>query len=188
MRGGFASSLALLAVAACSFPDVSYATADGSTSSDGAQSGDSPAGGDSGAGDATATADAPEDRAADAANEPVSEAAPDAPPCDQDEDGFTATSCGGNDCCDTDKLAHPNQTGWFDVADGCQSFDYDCSGKLEKEYDPNVSCTGLAGLCSSTYGFTGDPGCGSSGPYVTCGASGLSCVALTQTTQTQACH
>ncbi|MCB9644963.1 MAG: hypothetical protein H6728_17975 [Myxococcales bacterium] len=44
------------------------------------------------------------------------------------------------DCCDQDKDANPNQTGFFGVANKCGSFDYNCDGK-ETPTAPICQCT-----------------------------------------------
>jgi hypothetical protein len=85
---------------------------------------------------------------------------------DQDGDGYgTSSSLGlcdevssgpppgystvSGDCCDSDPDANPGVAAsmWFDYADACGSFDFNCDGVLEKEYtcptksgSPPVSC------------------------------------------------
>ena len=67
--------------------------------------------------------------------------------CDEDGDGHYSTtlssSCPsgrqssnkGDDCCDSDANAYPGQTDYFDSADACGSFDYDCNGTEDKSED-----------------------------------------------------
>jgi hypothetical protein len=85
---------------------------------------------------------------------------------DQDGDGYgTSSSLGlcdklssapppgystvSGDCCDSDPLANPGVAAstWFDYADACGSFDFNCDGILQQEYtcsfksgSPPVSC------------------------------------------------
>jgi hypothetical protein len=55
--------------------------------------------------------------------------------------GFSTVS---GDCCDSDAFANPAVTfaTWFDYADACGSFDYNCDGVLEQQYSPSkpVAC------------------------------------------------
>jgi hypothetical protein len=128
-----------------------------------------------------------------ASDEDVHEAGVDAPPvCDFDLDTFLATgaTCGGNDCCDTDKKAHPGVTAFFVQPDDCGSFDYDCNGKDDPQYPISLSCggTGATG-CTGGSGFLSDPGCGNTGPYYTCVANGLlACKPGSPITLTQGCN
>jgi hypothetical protein len=130
---------------------------------------------------------------ADASGEDVHEAGVDAPPvCDFDLDTYHATggTCGGNDCCDTDRNAHPGVTAFFTQADDCGSFDYDCNGKQDPQYATSVACggTGVTG-CTGGPGFLADPGCGNTAPYYTCVANGLlACKPGSPITLTQGCR
>jgi hypothetical protein len=75
---------------------------------------------------------------------------------DTDGDGYGATgtlhlcsAAGGaappgysamtGDCCDSDPFANPGQTSWFDTADACDSWDYNCDGIVEAQYTPSGS-------------------------------------------------
>jgi hypothetical protein len=150
----------------------------------------SEAGGDTGSqSDAHGSADGAVEGGVDAGTD-ASDAGPDAPLlCDQDQDTYKAdgSACGGNDCCDIDKLVHPGQTGWFQHPNACGNYDYDCSGKEEGEYPSNINCAGLLG-CPPNSGYLTDPGCGNSGPLYTCVLAGISCTLGTPIAQVQACH
>ena len=54
--------------------------------------------------------------------------------CDDDEDGYAAIGCGGNDCNDTDAAIHPGTVEVCDAAD----IDEDCDG-LADDADPSLS-------------------------------------------------
>jgi hypothetical protein len=55
--------------------------------------------------------------------------------------GFSTVT---GDCCDSDAAANPavTSTTWFDYADACGSYDYNCDGKIEQQYSPSkpVAC------------------------------------------------
>ena len=191
-----AEALAVAAVAACGFPDVTYANPAGAPEGDSGTS-DAAGGGDSsdamsvdGANDGRAT-DGPEDVAMDSVSHDAPAEGP--PSCDQDGDGYMArgSPCNGTDCCDTDPNANPGQAQFFVVADGCGSFDYNCDGKLETEYTTDIACTGtpLTG-CKGGPGFVGDPACGTTGPWASAcqGSGALGCQPDSTTTQTQGCQ
>lgn len=77
---------------------------------------------------------------------------------------------GPHDCDDTDSRVHPGQGPLVEKAAPPQNGDWNCSGKVEKFYEPNVKCTSLpAGSgCDAKFGFEDDPACGERGTYVTC--------------------
>ena len=97
--------------------------------------------------------------------------------CDCDGDGHRSTACNGDDCDDNNAAVHPGQMDFFDKATSSNSFDYDCSMKIEFEY-PSVNCAVPIGvLCdTTTFGFLGDgqPPCGMTGDLGHC-ISGVSC-------------
>ena len=126
--------------------------------------------------------------AGDAIADVVFEAAPDANPCDKDGDTYLAVSCGGKDCCDTDPRANPGDTQYWDGADNCGSFDYDCNGTEDLEYTQDLSCSGLSVTGCTGTGFTGAPGCGGQGPYGSCAVSGLTCEIGPVVNTTQYCR
>jgi hypothetical protein len=93
--------------------------------------------------------------------------------CDCDFDGVNRPACGddaGTDCDDNDTRYHTGQ-GFIDMKpDQGKTGNWNCSASgVEKFYATNVNC-GLVGLgnCTGAQGFTGDPGCGEDGQYVTC--------------------
>jgi hypothetical protein len=92
--------------------------------------------------------------------------------CDRDDDGVAApgaTGCAGPDCDDTDSDAHPGQQSFFEDARASGGFDYDCSGRSEKQFETALDCALLSvGNCSGE-GFSGSPpACGASGNWIRC--------------------
>ena len=113
---------------------------------------------------------------------PPGDGGADADPCDKDNDGYKATSCGGNDCNDDDPRVNPGVTQFVtDVPNAFPWGDWNCDGNVEAQY-PTVTC---AATCQTTEGFLATEGCGSSGEYVTC--AGL-CVKSDAGTRTQGCR
>jgi hypothetical protein len=196
--GALLALCAPLAVVACSFPDVTFSGDGGdadvaeaavdSTVADEAAPAVDATGNDGGiaSGDDTGTADdraivdgfgdarAIDDRGV--VDEFVFEAAPDAPPCDQDLDMFLAEAgaCGGNDCDDNDPRAHPGADFRTDPPHPPTNGDWNCDKRVDKQYPANLMCTALnlnalgGQPCSAFSGFVGDPGCGQSDTFVTC--------------------
>jgi len=124
--------------------------------------------------DATAdAADAADDVAADAT---TADAADD---CDYDGDGFKAAKCGGPDCCDSDPNVRPNQAEFFDVPSACGTWDYNCSGEVEREHNwpaaecklqgdyPDVTCVGGSWEGFRAWRGAEPPGCGELGTTMT---------------------
>jgi hypothetical protein len=89
---------------------------------------------------------------------------------------------GGDDCCDTDINAHPNQTAYYTSTNACGSWDYNCNGSADKQYTRTGSCSQVStwecgslwdewykAKCSSGYPcwFGGVPSCGQLGDLVT---------------------
>lgn len=192
-----AGALGVACLAACGFPDVGFASpveAEAGVASEAAGGDVGPGGGDGG--DAASVEAAPRDAPGDVEPEgaPAGDAVADGPPsCDEDGDGYLATGAtgAGTDCCDTDRNANPGQKQFFTVADACNSFDYDCDGKLEPEYATNLACTGtgLTG-CKGGPGFIGDPACGTTGPWASScqGLGALACQPGATTSQAQGCR
>jgi hypothetical protein len=46
----------------------------------------------------------------------------------------------GGDCCDSDNLAHPGQTSYFQTPSRCSSYDYDCSGSNDRKSNGATGC------------------------------------------------
>jgi hypothetical protein len=88
--------------------------------------------------------------------------------CDCDEDGVRSDNpaCDpvGSDCNDLDPFI-PHDGFVADKPVG-HAGDWDCDGKVTKQFPVNVSC-GLLSDCAAA-GFTSDPACGATGTYVTC--------------------
>jgi hypothetical protein len=220
MRRHLSVLLAMTAIGACTFPQAIYSSAtgdDGSAPNDSSggtdRSTSSSSGGNDGSSSSTGGGDAMGDRgstdsASDVTTSDTSSSSGSSSgggSCDKDNDSFTAVSCGGNDCCDTDATAHPSQTMFFSMADNCGSFDYNCDGSETLEYSGDLSCyyagitcveqCGVPNACTCggstcSYGYLGAaPSCGNSAPYGTCVMSGMACnIQTTVQSQTQACH
>jgi hypothetical protein len=109
-------------------------------------------------------------------------------PCDKDGDNYRATTCGGNDCCDTDFYAHPNQTNFYPQKDACNSFDYNCDMVETPEWGL-FSCSVGVG-CTPTPGFiSGPPGCGVTQPWTSmCQYMVTTCSAGATSNIAQACN
>ncbi len=119
--------------------------------------------------------------------------------CDRDRDRVFASGvpCGGTDCND-DEVAVTPASGFRTLAPlpgppPGNGGDWDCSGIVEKQFSTtNLSCGGLSSLlaCDGTSGFSGDPGCGESGPFITCRWQTLpvpGCAQVQSVTQIQGC-
>lgn len=92
-----------------------------------------------------------------------------------------------SDCCDvinspSAQATHPGQTGWFNSANSCGSYDYNCDNNPEHEFTGTGTCTtkgscgcqtsgGTPYSCLFSAGWVGsDPGCGNNGSWLTqCG-------------------
>jgi hypothetical protein len=206
----FILGLAASAIAACGFPDVTFAPDEGAE----------------GGLDATLAPDAPSDGArADGQGAPPNpdvdpeggskdatvvdgsgkiDAGPDATCCDCDEDTFKRE--GGTcalptgDCDDLNLYVKPNQgfiasTVWDSTH--VPIYDWDCNGTTVKQYAHSAgSCSArlkLSGCSAGQAAFEGDPACGVSGHYiVTCAADGnvlnLNCTETAFDNRVQGCH
>lgn len=84
---------------------------------------------------------------------------------DSDGDGYgnpnaAVSNCGlpagyttnASDCCDSDVRAFPGQSAWFTVVNGCNSWDYNCSGGNETEYAPLVAPASGSESCTAACG------------------------------------
>jgi hypothetical protein len=107
--------------------------------------------------------------------------------CDRDGDGWLAVGggCNGEDCCDTDPNAHPQQTSFFTGANHCGSFDYDCNGVITPEYG-QASCQPALGGCTGD-GFDQPQACGVTASFAHCALGFLTCTTMSQT-KTQGCR
>jgi hypothetical protein len=80
------------------------------------------------------------------------------PECpDKDKDGWPDSTCQGpaGDCNDDDAEVFPGQTKFFPIPiKGTTSFDYDCSGVIERESFPTIpDCPGLGISCPENPGY-----------------------------------
>ncbi len=92
-----------------------------------------------------------------------------ADPCDMDCDGVLAPSCGGDDCCDSDPDVFPGQTEFFETANECGDYDYNCDGDEQKRGGAGDVCERKAFSCEEKQGFVGFvPNCGDRGAWVRC--------------------
>lgn len=108
-------------------------------------------------------------------------------PCDCDNDNHNAAGglCGGDDCDDTDANVYPGQIGYFPKPAKNGTFDYDCSGTVEKKYGTVLNC--VIALCPAGQGYFGAaPACGSAADWGVC--SGGLCNEEVLEQRTQTCH
>jgi hypothetical protein len=93
----------------------------------------------------------------------------------------------GDDCFDLNGNVKPGQGNYFTSHRGDGNFDYDCSGTTNYQYPNGGGCSNNVFSCGTNQGFTGSPGCGQAGAFLTsCSWSWFSCNASTET-RTQAC-
>jgi hypothetical protein len=113
-------------------------------------------------------------------------------PCDLDIDGYKSKGgvCGGLDCDDHDGRRNPGVKTFltFETTNG----DWNCDNHVDLQFATGVNCGSIlnATTCGQTAGFTGSPGCGSSGPFVQCIWDSTllgSCKVQSTTTQIQGC-
>jgi hypothetical protein len=106
---------------------------------------------------------------------------------DKDNDMHVAVACGGTDCDDGDPSVFVGQAKFFEVARLNGSFDYNCNGVEEREFE-TVKCSGVA--CPvKTNVFLGDPmkleACGATVAFGDC--NGL-CQVMNVTTKLMRCR
>ncbi len=94
---------------------------------------------------------------------------------------YTATKSG--DCCDTDDRANPVATTYYDAANNCGNYDYNCNGTPDNEPLPTGGgCAGwsIGSGCGTNLGWQAGtpPACGQSANYVV-GGCGYCCFAYT---------
>jgi hypothetical protein len=200
---------AALPFAACGFPDVTFTTESGEAGA--GEAGNEAASGEAGAVDGGADGDLMLDAAIfdalidgrdpDAAitkdaGGVIDAAGCAANDCDCDNDTYndlTKSGCAGaggpSDCDDTRDGVHPNKD-YSAAPNPPRGGDVNCVDGVEKFYPTKVSCGLLAlGACAGVQGFSGDPACGESGPYVFCAVqNAVLCVTGSTTSRTQACR
>jgi hypothetical protein len=105
-------------------------------------------------------------------------------PCDVDQDGFKSASaaCGGTDCCDTDGRAFPGETTFYTTPDTCGSFDYDCNGANDPEFN-KVDCTLGVFVCNGSGFAQAPPACGVAATFDTCNLEVICVTSQSQATQ-----
>lgn len=138
-----APALLLAALAACSFPSITYET--------GGAGGGGVGGGAGGAGCVPPT---------------------DGSECDKDGDGFASRRCCGQDCDDTDERAYPGQAAYFDVPlESAGGFDFDCDGVTDKDpsqlFEGPLTCT-FEDCTALKSGFGSSAECGQIKEYYRC--------------------
>ncbi|WP_437686193.1 hypothetical protein [Sorangium sp. So ce176] len=136
-------------------------TASGAGGDGGAASSSAGAGGDGGAASSSATA----------SSTATGSGGGGTVDCDADDDGYLSTACeGGNDCNDENPLVHPGQPSTFyetPISPG-GSFDYDCSGAEEREFQA-VECSNILPLCAAKSNvFLVDVPCGRRASFGNC--------------------
>ncbi len=115
-------------------------------------------------------------------------------PCDCDDDGQQAKSCGGQDCDDNDKRVFFGQTAYFIEASTNPQvlFDFDCSGQIERDpdLDHEVKCGLLTLTGCKGQGFSvAAPTCGEEADWGECRAnSALTCEHVPLSKRVMACH
>lgn len=92
--------------------------------------------------------------------------------CRPDHAGkYTSPASSATDCCDSDATAHPGAGGWYSSPNACGSFDYDCNGQQNNEFNGayqkgcGVCCSGFC-CCDAAVGWANAvPPCGQSGTW-----------------------
>jgi hypothetical protein len=191
-------------MAACSFPSITFAPAEGGSSGTSGTSGGSRGGDDDSA--VGLDGNSP-DAEAGPGEEPKGDAAPEDAPhdavpanqdaagcCDCDGDGYYRQDggCAGLmpiDCDDSNTLVNAGRTYNADPAEPIWKGDWNCNGKVETFYTDTLNCGSkalsqlLSGTtCDQFKGFTAPVVCGSQGSYVTCKTGTLTCTEDTSKT------
>jgi hypothetical protein len=172
--------IALISIAACTFPDPQV-------SNDAEPVGDSGGAGDSHDEDTFSGIDTNFGEVElDTATNPevFPEIGADADPCDLDKDTFRNKDCGGDDCNDHTPDAHPGVTKFSRSTPGDNDLlwttlpgDWNCDGSVQYEFKEQTCASGGLGNCAGKLdGYTVDPTtlrCGDPIDFVTCKATGL---------------
>jgi len=112
--------------------------------------------------------------------------------CDCDFDGVPSIACGGSDCDDGDSRVRPGAGFLTEVtwtSKHVPMFDWDCNGQVDKQYTVNLECSSAPGACGMAMGFSGDPPCGTTGPFVACRTEILgACSKANETARAQGCR
>jgi hypothetical protein len=124
---------------------------------------------------------------------------------DNDHDGYGVSSpvqiaCGcpsgtidsaaltkGVDCDDANAAVNPGETAWFTSPRASGSFDYDCDGVVETEYDYGTSGK-CDDLCNGNVWDGPPPACGATGNVFNCYVYMNACNTTNDFTATQGCH
>lgn len=117
--------------------------------------------------------------------------------CDCDKDGFKpseagiacAVGVGLGDCDDLDPRAFPDAGFRTDQPTPDTRGDWNCDGKVVRQYNVNIDCSQYNGVpsCGSIEGFLGDPACGQASTYVHCAGLTLTCSNGSTESRTQGC-
>ena len=182
-------AFALVALAGCTFPDVTISDKPGDSSV--VDVGNNDAKFDSSIGDAEdATTDSIEgDEGGEDTTIPpfdtnTPDFGPDAKPCDLDGDGYQPFKAGCSppadriDCDDQNFTAHPGVTAYVKAGSPPTlkpAGDWNCDGKVEKLFPTVATCTAGSSLdCSPAHdGILADVRCGDPVTLVTCKVNGL---------------
>lgn len=178
-------------VAACTFPEATFAPMNGDDgNSEASAEGSTGSTTDAALLEATTRDDA-------TAIVPDGSCLPD--DCDCDKDHFFRGLCDSGakadaqvDCDDLDPLRKPDAglTGEVPPPGQIPRGDWNCDGKTDPAYAPTIKCTGSLAGCNGGPGFKKDPGCGLAGDYFECKDLGLTsggCQAVKLDSRIQLC-
>ena len=93
------------------------------------------------------------------------------------------------DCYDSNDLAFPGATDWYDQHRGDGSFDYDCDGVSTQQWTTVGSCTDVDDVCTLEIGWANTvPSCAHMGFWISgCAHDGFTCV-IGGSSETQECQ
>jgi hypothetical protein len=201
LAAGLGVGVAALGVS-CSFPEIQYNAASGSTGAGGAPTGTGGAptgtggaptgtggatgtGGSGGIGGTSSTGTGGSIDCTDQDDDGETSVACDGgTDCDDDGDTHDSVLCdGGADCNDTDTEVRPGQANYYPVPNSNGNFDYNCDG-METPQFAYFNCSGL--VCNPTNSiFTQNVPCGMQGTFGNC--NGL-CQTVNPSVQTRLCR